>query len=44
MKNGFIQKYLVWYLHGEIEVQHGSDNAILDISHSSDKDDHAHFN
>ncbi|XP_021602598.1 uncharacterized protein LOC110607753 [Manihot esculenta] len=44
MKYDFVQNYLVWYLHGETEVHHGYDDALLDMSHGSDRVNHPNFN
>ncbi|XP_043817330.1 uncharacterized protein LOC122724999 [Manihot esculenta] len=44
MKHGFVQNYLVWYLHGETEVHDGYGDTDLDMSYGSDSVNHPNFN
>ncbi|XP_021621499.1 uncharacterized protein LOC110621531 [Manihot esculenta] len=43
MKHGFVQNYLVWYLHGETDVHDGYDDTLLDMSYGSDIVNHPNF-
>ncbi|XP_043816628.1 uncharacterized protein LOC110624237 [Manihot esculenta] len=44
MKHGFVQNYLVWYLHDETEVHDGYGDTDLDMSYGSDSVNHPNFN